>query len=287
MFTIRTKLPNKGNKFYNTTSAGGYSHCIVGKPTVSGLNVLCNCVGWACGRFNEVYSELTGYQGMKYWQLNCNAEDFITRGKNIDLKAVSEPVAGGIMVWQSKGSAAGHVAFVEMKNNNNQVYTSESGYGNFAFANYTRNKGNGNWGLGSSYKYLGCLINPAVKDTTIQYQSYDNKLKMWLPKVKSQTNEFAGDLGNSMGGIRIYGGYKYRVHLKGGSWLDWVTKADSTYNGYAGIYGKDIDGVQIYNVTYRVHIKGEGWLSWVNKVDNTYNGYAGIYGKVIDAIQIK
>lgn len=285
MFNIRTKLPEKGNKFYNTTSAGGYSHCIVGKPTQSGLNVLDNCVGWACGRFNEVYSELSGYKGMKYWQLNCNAEDFITRGKNIGLKATSEPVAGGIMVWEGKGKAAGHVAFVEMKNSNSQVYTSESGYGNFAFANYTRNKGNGNWGLGSTYKYLGCLINPAVKE--IQYQSYDNKLKIWLPKVKSATNEFAGDLGNAMGGIRVYGGYKYRVHLKGGNWLDWVNKADSTYNGYAGIYGKDIDGVQIENVTYRVHIKGKGWLAWVSKVDNTSEGYAGIYGQVIDAIQIK
>lgn len=130
-------------------------------------------------------------------------------------------------------------------------------------------------------------INADLPDMGIPYQSYDNKLKMWLPKVKSGSSDYAGDFGNGMGGIKIYGGYKYRVHLKGGSWLDWVTKADNTYNGYAGIYGKDIDGVQIYNVTYRVHIKGGGWLSWVNKVDNTSNGYAGIYGKVIDGIQIK
>ena len=226
MFPIQTKLPSKGNKFYNTTGAGGYSHCIVGKPTQSGLNVLCNCVGWACGRFNEVYSQLSGYKGMKYWQLNCNAEDFITRGKNIGLKVSKEPVLGGIMVWEGKGSAAGHVAFVERKKSTTQVYTSESGYGNFAFANYTRNKGNGNWGLGSAYKYLGCLINPAVKDEVTEYQSYDNKLKMWLPKVKVSTNEYAGDFGNAMGGLRIYGGYEYRVQLKGGSSLARAKKAE-------------------------------------------------------------
>ena len=162
-FTIQTKLPNKGNKYYNTTSNGGYSHCIKGKPTQSGLNVLCNCVGWACGRFNEVYSLESKYKGMKYWQLNCNAEDFITRGKSIGLKASIEPVVGGIMVWEGKGSLAGHVAFVEKKNSDTQVFTSESGYNHFAFANYTRNKGDGNWGGGSNLKYLGCLINPAVK----------------------------------------------------------------------------------------------------------------------------
>lgn len=163
MFNIQTKLPNKGNKFYNTTDVGGYSQCIKGKPTQAGLNVLDNCVGWACGRFNEVYSQLTGYQGMKYYKLWCNAEDFIYQGKKLGLEVSYEPVTGGIMVWEGKGSLAGHVAFVERKNSDTQVFTSESGWNSFAFANHTRNKGNGNWGLGSNYKYLGCLINPAVK----------------------------------------------------------------------------------------------------------------------------
>ena len=168
MFNIQTKLPNKGNKFYNTVDAGGYSRCIKGKPTQSGLNVLDNCVGWACGRFNEVYSELTGYQGMKYYQLTCNAENFITKGKSIGLQVSYEPVTGGIMVWEGIDTKdkkrAGHVAFIEKKKSSTEVFTSESGYNSFAFANYNRKKGNGNWGLSSNFKYLGCLINPAVKD---------------------------------------------------------------------------------------------------------------------------
>lgn len=199
-FTPRTKLPSKGNKFYNTTSVGGYSHCIKGKPTQTGLNVLCNCVGWACGRFNEVYSSLSGYTGMKYYQLNCNAEDFITRGKKIGLKVSKVPVVGGIMVWEGKGSLAGHVAFVEKKNSDTQVLTSESGYNHFAFANYTRNKGsNGNWGLNpNSLKYLGCLINPAVKDDEkytkgiykCKYNMYIRKSPNGKPvKVKECTTE--------------------------------------------------------------------------------------------------
>lgn len=120
-----------------------------------------------------------------------------------------------------------------------------------------------------------------------QYQSYDNKKKKWLPLVSMNTNEYAGNFGNAMGGIRMYGGYKLRVHLLNGSWLSWINKADNTPNGYAGIYGRSIDGVQIENAIYRVHLKGGGWLSWISKVDNTSMGYAGIYGREIDAIQIK
>lgn len=157
-----TRIPEKGNKFYNTTDVGGYSWCIKGKPTYDGLNVLDNCVGYCCGRFNEVYATETGYNGMKYPQLNCNAEYFIERAQSIGLKYQSDPCLGGIMVWEgiSKGNA-GHVASVEQINDDGSVLTSESGYNHFDFRNYTRAKGDGNWGLNSNFKYLGCIINPA------------------------------------------------------------------------------------------------------------------------------
>ena len=44
-FTMRTSKPGAGNKFYITTSKGGYSWCINGNPTDPGCNVLANCVG--------------------------------------------------------------------------------------------------------------------------------------------------------------------------------------------------------------------------------------------------
>lgn len=158
MFTMRTSLPEKGNKFYNTKNSGGYSYCIVGKPTCDGLNVLANCVGYACGRFNEIIGK------MEYPYLNCNAEDFIVRGKNCGLKVSDKPTLGGIMVWEGKGSLAGHVAIVEKIIDENTIYTSESGYESAYFWNSTRKRGNGNWGAGSNYKYIGCLINPSVNE---------------------------------------------------------------------------------------------------------------------------
>lgn len=166
MTNIRTTKPGAGNKYFIRKATGGYSTCIQGKPTDPNCNVLANCVGYACGAFNEECN--LGYE--KYW-LNCNAENFIERAIALGLSVVKEPVVGGIMVWQKgailKGSdGAGHVAICTKKNSATQVKTAESGYGGTAFWTATRNKGNGNWGAGSGYTYRGCIVNPYIKDTT-------------------------------------------------------------------------------------------------------------------------
>ena len=170
-FKIMTSLPAKGNKFYNTRSNGGYSTCIQGSPVQSGRNIYSNCVGHACSRFNEVYALLTGYNGMKYPSLNCNAENFIERAKNTyGLQVVSYPVLGGIMVWQkgatlSGNDGAGHVEFVEDIYDANNIYTSASGYGNSnPFWNSKRSNSNGRWGMASGYTFRGCIVNPAIGD---------------------------------------------------------------------------------------------------------------------------
>ena len=156
----RTSKPSAGNKFYITTSKGGYSWCIQGKPTDT-CNVLANCVGYACGRFNEIIGS------MKYPALNCNAENFIERAKSLGLSISNVPTLGGIMVWQ-KGATldgkdgAGHVAVVERIDNINQIYTSESGYNSSAFWNTLRTNDNGRWGQNSAYTFRGCIINPAI-----------------------------------------------------------------------------------------------------------------------------
>lgn len=170
---IRTSKPEKGNKFYNTKSNGGYSTCIKGYPTDSGCNVLSNCVGFACGRFNEIIGS------MKYPSLNCNAENFIERAKNLGLKISDIPTLGGIMVWQkgatlSGNDGAGHVAVVEKIIDNNTIYTSESGYGGSAFWNSTRKNTNGRWGMASGYKFRGCIINPSI--TTNDSQSNNEEV---------------------------------------------------------------------------------------------------------------
>lgn len=166
-FVKRTSKPGAGNKFYITDDNGGYSWCIKGSPTDPNCDVLANCVGYACGRFNEIIGR------MAYPTLNCNAENFIERAKQAGLEVVDYPTLGGIIVMQrgatlSGSDGAGHVLIVEdileygANGYASKIYTSESGYGSSAFWNSTRSNANGRWGHGSDYKFRGCIVNPAV-----------------------------------------------------------------------------------------------------------------------------
>ncbi len=168
-FTVRTSLPSKSDshiKFYNNGNNGGYSWCINGYPTNSVCNITANCVGYACSRFNELVDIIKG-GGFQYKTLCCNAENFIERAIAAGLSVSSVPTLGGIMVWQkgatlSGSDGAGHVAIVERIDSTNQIYTSESGYGGSYFWNSIRTNSNGRWGLGSGYKFRGCIVNPAI-----------------------------------------------------------------------------------------------------------------------------
>ena len=190
---IRNKKPEANNLFYITKSKGGFSLCIEGKPTDE-CNVLSNCVGYACGRFNEIIGN------MKYPYLNCNAENFIERAEKWGLKISNVPTVGGIMVWQkgntlSGKDGAGHVAIVEKIIDENTIYTSESSYGSLAFFNSTRKNTNNNWGMKSPYKFRGCIINPSVEidepEKPIEPEKPNNEFILNLVK-----RTIRGDYGN-------------------------------------------------------------------------------------------
>lgn len=160
-FKPRLTRPESGNPYYNTKANGGYSNAIKGKPTDKGCDVLSNCVGYAVGRFNEI----GGWGSCKYLS-PVNAEKFIQYAGGLEVGQT--PKVGACMVWK-KGATldgsdgAGHVAIVEKVNSSTQVVTSESGYGaSNPFWTQTRNKGNGNWGAGSGYTFLGFIYNPAA-----------------------------------------------------------------------------------------------------------------------------
>lgn len=175
---VRKTKPEKGNKYYNTKSSGGYSSCIKGKckstkKPAPGLNCLANCVGYASGAFNEEH----GFGKEKY-NFNCNAENFIERAVKYGLSVYQEPMVGGIMVWR-KGATlkskdgAGHVAICTLVDDiydPKEVLTAESGYNSNVFWTTKRKKGSGNWGAGKDYHYRGCIapegyVKP-VKPTT-------------------------------------------------------------------------------------------------------------------------
>lgn len=157
-FIPRLTRPESGNPYYNTRSRGGYSDAITGSPQDVGCNVLCNCVGYAYGRFNEI----AGLGYCKYLR-PVNAENFIQNRGNLSYG--QEPKVGGCMVWQkgptlSGSDGAGHVAIVEKINPDGSVVTSESGWGGPVFTTKVRRKGDGNWGAGGAYIYIGCIYQP-------------------------------------------------------------------------------------------------------------------------------
>lgn len=166
----RTTQP-KNNKYYIRQVSGGLNGAVAGCPTIAGANVLCNCVGFANGRYNEIIndSNLEGIVKPFKYQLVCNAENFIESAQRQGLKISRVPTLGGIMVWQKGatlggGDGAGHVAVVEEIYNDGTILTSESGWNAWAFKLVHRNNSNGRWGQNSAYKFRGCIINPSIKD---------------------------------------------------------------------------------------------------------------------------
>lgn len=164
--------PKKSDPYiylYNNKNNGGKSLCINGSPTDSICNVLHNCVGWACGRFNHIYNLNSGYDGIKFPKFCVNAEKFIEVAKDYGLEVGNEPKVGAMMVWMrgktlNGSDGAGHVAVVERVDSSDQVYTSESGWNaSPAVWNQTRSKGSGNWGQSSAYTFRGFIYMPIEK----------------------------------------------------------------------------------------------------------------------------
>ncbi len=168
-FVPQFTKPERGNPYFNTISNGGYSSAIVGNPTDPDCNVYGNCVGHAYGRFNQI-----GNNKKMTYLAPRNAECFYDIALAQGLTVEQKPSIGACMVWQKgatrdpQGSdGAGHVAIVEQVISENEVITSESGYGcTPSWWKQTRKKGNGNWGAGGDYKFLGFIKHPDVGPET-------------------------------------------------------------------------------------------------------------------------
>lgn len=153
-FKKRTEAPSASNKYYISTSNGGYNKCII----IKNGSCIPNCVGYAYGRFMEE-------QGITKCNLpTCNAESWINR--NTSYKTGSTAKLGAVIVW-GKGKVgngsdgAGHVGVVEEIYSDGSFLTSNSAYGSTRF--YTK-KINKNCKL-SGYTFLGFIYPDATFET--------------------------------------------------------------------------------------------------------------------------
>ena len=239
----RTTQPSK-NKYYIRQVSGGLNGAVQGYPVVKNANVLCNCVGYANGRFNESINDpdLKGVAKTFKYQLVCNAENFIESAKNQGLKISKTPVLGGIMVWQkgatlSGSDGAGHVAFVEQVNSDGSIVTSESGYNGFAFKTVKRTNSNGRWGQASGYKFRGCIINPSVKNTTTNTTT---KEKQKYTGVLPTSNLRRGSSGQQVKYLQKFlNWWGYKLDVDGG----FGPLTESAVRKFQADTGIDCDGV--------------------------------------------
>lgn len=124
-----------------------------------------------------------------------------------------------------------------------------------------------------------------ITSSNINYKSYDNVKKKWLPAVSiDDTKEYAGIKGHSLTGLVLEDG-TISFHYLGAGWSDNINYCIEGTKKVDAIMVKNNNGLKL---KYRVHRKGIGWLSFVTGYDsnNYYNGYAGIFKYEIDAIQI-
>lgn len=285
---MRTTQP-KNNPYYIRKASGGYNGAVKGLPTIKGADVLCNCVGYANGRFAEIQD--LGY--IKY-QLVCNAENFIEKAKSMGLEISAVPVLGGIMVWQrgatlSGNDGAGHVAVVEKVINASQITTSESGWNAWAFKTVTRSNSNGRWGQSSAYKFRGCIVNPAIgkkgaekiKSITVDGEwgimttlfsqqimktvedgfvsGQRTNCKKYLPNALTTSWEFSK---NGKGSSLIKAIQKLVGASQDGIAGENTVKAMQRFLKAQNYYTGSIDGVMGANTV-------KGWQKWLNKP--TYN----------------
>lgn len=143
-------------------------------------------------------------------------------------------------------------------------------------------------------KMIEDKLNP--KQVNVYYKVKTQK-HGWLPEVKN-LEDYAGWENSPITGLAIKvdkGNIKYRVHIKGGKWLNWITKYDINdyHYGYAG-NNKPIDAIQIYYYTpnsIRPYKKAKYKVNdydWQYDTETTGNqdGYGGLIGVNATKIQI-
>lgn len=178
---MRTGLPAWDNLYYITGSRG-WNPCILGNPSNRPYedSVLANCIGAAVGRFNELAD-----RGCCDFLGNAYPGYMLTLAKAQGLEIWDKPAIGGTIVMVKANGVDGHVISVE-RIRGGYIDTFESGWsyqpGTY-FTNRTVTKGR-NYGMGSEYKFSGCIVNPAVVPYPFTMK-YVNKWHRWGEGVKA------------------------------------------------------------------------------------------------------
>lgn len=125
---VGTYNPCWMTNLYGAPWSSAWNTAIYGRPSQTGADVLCNCVGYSQGRMLQIYMELNpGYdpaalQDHLFSVFNGDAGDWLTIAGNNGFQILSQPEEGTVLVTSS------HVANVERYDAGDGWLISESGY---------------------------------------------------------------------------------------------------------------------------------------------------------------
>lgn len=113
---------------YGASWNNNWNTCIYGSPTITGANVLCNCVGWSQGRMLQIYMEThPGYNPANigdhlFSAFNVDAGNWLAVALSEGFEILAHPEEATVLVTSS------HVANVERYDDGFGWLISESGY---------------------------------------------------------------------------------------------------------------------------------------------------------------
>lgn len=149
----------KNDPFFITKESGGLNPCGKGSPVDKEADALANCIAFVVGAFNKHAG-----QTWCHWFGSMDAKSFyIVARDTYHFPVGTEPKLGAIACWSGGKNGQGHVAEVEVDNKDGTWKLAMSGHNSYIFKTVNVKKGNGNWGMASSYKFQGFVYNPYIE----------------------------------------------------------------------------------------------------------------------------
>lgn len=189
-----TSQPSSTDKNFTTIAKGGYSHCI--DRNGKGYT-LPNCVAFVHGQWLYQLTAALGVDKAKeYESLMCRNNAEVYWSKNESFVHSQEPKIGAIMVWEGKGSLAGHVMIVKEIMANGDVLAIGSNYsgtsGNkkiFYDKVYYKKK---NYDFSTSYTFKGFIHLPIEVAKAVTVPVHRDKNREQIEVVSDNLNVRTG-----------------------------------------------------------------------------------------------
>ena len=183
-----TATPSTTDKNFINVNFNGYAHCI--KRNSKGFT-LPNCVAFAHGMWLKI---LTDAEGLDYARdieaKMCRGNAEVYWKYNDGFERGQTPKLGAIMVWEGKGSLAGHVMTVTTIKDNGDVIATGSDYSGSKFYTRTYTK-KSSYRINSNYTFRGFIYPPLefayTVGTPVERDTEENQVKIDITNLRARS----------------------------------------------------------------------------------------------------